>query len=358
MVPIRVESGQDALDSFSSEAPRAGAEEFKAAAPGVSPAVKTKWLIAFGACFAIGAMAAAAYYTRDRFIAPPVAQASPLTGRAVLNSRPDGAAVMVDGVSRGVTPLELDLSAGPHDVVFRVAGAERQIVLSVDGGTRVSENVDMPAPTAVGGAIDVVSDPPGARVTVDGAASGVTPVTIHSVSAARHTVVIGQGSSLVTRSVDVANGATASIFASLTPQSGGGSGTLAVDSPVELRILENGQLLGLSNGAPIVLAVGKHQLDLVNEALDFRVSRAMAVEANKAAKLTVAAPTGTLSVNALPWAEVFVDGHSVGVTPLGALSMPIGSHEVVWRHPQLGERRRTVVVGAQTPARVSMDLSK
>jgi hypothetical protein len=357
VVPIRAESARDALESFSSEGSRDTADESKAVAQNVSPAVKTKWLIAFGACFAIGAMAAAAYYTRDRFITPPVAQASPLTGRAVLNSRPDGAAVIVDGVSRGVTPIELDLPAGPHDVVFRSVGAERQIVLRVDGGTRVSENVDLP-PAVVGGAIEIVSDPPGARVTVDGAVWGVTPLTIRNVSAAKHAVVIGQGASVVTRNVDVANGATASIFASLTAQSGGGSGTLTVDSPVEVRILENGQLLGLSNGAPIVLAVGKHQLDLVNEALDFRVSRSMTIEANKSGKLTVVAPTGTLSVNALPWAEVFVDGHSVGVTPLGALSMPIGSHDVVWRHPQLGERRRTIVVGAQTPARVSMDLSK
>src|SRR5262245_41553434 len=359
VVPIRTDAGHDALDSFASESARAAAEETKSNQPGVSPAVKTKWLIAFGACFAIGAMAAAAYYTRDRFITPPVAQASPLTGKAVLNSRPDGAAVMVDGVSRGVTPLELELSAGPHDVVFRAAGGERQIELKVEGGSRVSENVDMPNPAPTGGAIEVVSDPPGARVTVDGAASGTTPVTIHNLTAARHTVVIGQGSSVVTRTVDVANGATASLFASLVAQSGAtASGTLAVDSPIELRILEGGQLLGLSNGAPIVLAAGRHQLDLVNETLDLRVSRSVTIESSKSAKLSVAAPTGTLSVNAAPWAEVFVDGHSVGVTPLGALSLPIGSHEIVWRHPQLGERRRAVVVGAQAPARGGMDMTK
>ena len=359
VVPIRTDAGHDALDSFASESARAVADEPKINQQGVSPAVKTKWLIAFGACFAIGAMAAAAYYTRDRFITPPVAQASPLTGRAILNSRPDGAAVTVDGVSRGVTPLELELAAGPHEVVFRAAGGERQIELKVDGGGRVSENVDMPASAPTGGAIEIVSDPSGARVTIDGAASGTTPVTIRNLTPARHTVVIGQGASVVTRTVDVTNGATASIFASLAGQTGAAaSGTLTVDSPIEVRILESGQLLGLSNGAPIVLAAGKHQLDLINESLDLRVNRSVTIESNKSAKLAVFPPTGTLSVNAAPWAEVFVDGHSVGVTPLGALSLPIGSHEVVWRHPQFGERRRTVAVGAQAPARVAMDLTK
>src|SRR5262245_19888644 len=314
VVPIRVESGQDALDSFSSETSR-GSEEARTTVQRISPAVTTKWLIAFGACFAIGAMAAAAYYTRDRFIAPPP-QAPPLMGRAVLNSRPDGAAVSVDGVSRGVTPLELELPAGSHDVVFRTAGAERQIVLKVDGGSRVSENVDLPVPAAAGGALEIGSDPPGARVTVDGTAAGVTPLTLHGVSAARHHVAIGNGSAVVTRSVEVANGATASVFVSL---SSGASGTLAIEAPVELRILENGQLLGLSNGAPIVLAAGKHQLDLVNDSLELRVPRSVAIESGKVARVAIAVPTGTLSVNAAPWAEVFVDGRSVGVTPLGAL---------------------------------------
>jgi len=355
VVPIRVESGQDALDSFSSETPRAS-DEGKVAAHGVPPAVTTKWLIAFGACFAIGAMAAAAYYTRDRFITPPPAP-SPLVGRAILNSRPDGAAVSIDGVSRGVTPLELELQAGSHDVVFRAAGAERQIVLKVDGGSRVSENVDMPAAVA-GGALEISSDPLGARVTVDGAAAGVTPVTIRGVSAARHNIAIGQGSTVVTRSVDVANGATASVFVSLSGQGAAATGTLAIEAPVELRIVENGQLLGVSNGAPIVLSAGKHQLDLVNDTLELRVARSVTVEGGKVARVAIAPPTGTLSVNAAPWAEVFVDGRSVGVTPLGALSLPIGSHEVVWRHPQLGERRRIVVVGALNPARVTMDFSR
>jgi hypothetical protein len=33
-------------------------------------------------------------------------------------------------------------------------------------------------------------------------------------------------------------------------------------------------------------------------------------------------------------------------------------HDVVWRHPQLGEKRRSVVVGAQTPVRLTMDMAR
>jgi hypothetical protein len=69
-------------------------------------------------------------------------------------------------------------------------------------------------------------------------------------------------------------------------------------------------------------------------------------------------PNGTIAVNALPWAEVFLDGKSIGTTPLGSVAVSVGNHELVARHPQLGEKRRAIVVGAQTPLRVSMDLSK
>jgi hypothetical protein len=69
-------------------------------------------------------------------------------------------------------------------------------------------------------------------------------------------------------------------------------------------------------------------------------------------------PNGTIAVNALAVGRVFLDGKSIGTTPLGFHCGVVGSHELVARHPQLGEKRRSIVVGAQTPLRVSMDLSK
>ena len=66
-------------------------------------------------------------------------------------------------------------------------------------------------------------------------------------------------------------------------------------------------------------------------------------------------PTSTFSINARPWAEVFIDGERVGETPIGNLSRPIGRHEIVLRHPELGERRQTVTLTPRAPARVSVD---
>jgi serine/threonine-protein kinase len=149
------------------------------------------------------------------------------------------------------------------------------------------------------------------------------------------------------------------MFISLTtPAASTATGTLAVESPIELRLIEDGHVLGLSNGAPLVFSRGKHKLELVSDALEMRLTRTVTVESGKADRLSIPAPNGTVFINASPWADVSVDGRSIGVTPLGDVSVPVGSHEVLWRHPQLGERRRTVNVGAQTPVRLTMDMTR
>ena len=63
-------------------------------------------------------------------------------------------------------------------------------------------------------------------------------------------------------------------------------------------------------------------------------------------------------MNARPWAEVMVDGTSIGQTPIANLQVGVGPHELVFRHPQLGERKQTVVVTAKGPNRIAMDFTK
>jgi hypothetical protein len=63
-------------------------------------------------------------------------------------------------------------------------------------------------------------------------------------------------------------------------------------------------------------------------------------------------PTGVLYVNAVPWAEVFVDGTKIGDTPIANHPTALGSHEIVLRHPRYGEQRLTVLVSLSAPARV------
>ena len=107
-----------------------------------------------------------------------------------------------------------------------------------------------------------------------------------------------------------------------------------------------------------MLPVGSHRIELANPRARVH-DRPHGSNCRRAhCECRSRAAIGRLSVNAVPWADVSLDGVSLGTTPLGELAVPIGAHELVFRHPQLGERRQTVTVKAQTPARIGIDLRK
>jgi hypothetical protein len=136
------------------------------------------------------------------------------------------------------------------------------------------------------------------------------------------------------------------------------SGWLTVTSTVPLQIMSRGALVGTSDVPRLVLPAGSHDLELVNTVLDYRTTHRVEVSAGETTSFTPTLPNGTLSINALPWAEVWINGRLVGETPIGNHSIVIGTHEVVFRHPDLGEKRQTVTVGALAPARLGIDLRK
>jgi hypothetical protein len=104
-----------------------------------------------------------------------------------------------------------------------------------------------------------------------------------------------------------------------------------------------------------MLPTGEHTLDLRNEELGFSTRQTVTIKAGETATLQVRLPSAPISINARPWAEAWVDGERVGDTPIGTLMRTIGRHEVVLRHPELGERRVPVTITLAQPARVSVD---
>jgi hypothetical protein len=307
-------------------------------------------------CLAAGAAAYLGFNTISP--AEPVAAPPPpvvTTGTAVISSRPEGAVVLIDGVSRGVTPLRLSLPRGDYTVELQNSGATRTIPLTIDAGSTVSHYIDLAVPVSVG-RLEISSEPTGARVTVDGVQRGTTPLVLSSVARGPHTVVIAGETTSVTRAVTVTPGVTSVVMATLS--TGVAAGWLSIVSPIELQVYENGKLVGVASGDRVMLPGGRHDLDLVNAALEFRTSATVQIQTGRTVTTTVEVPNGSLSINALPWADVLVDGRAVGTTPLANLSIPIGQHEVVWRHPRLGERRQMVTVTRQTPVRVGMDLNR
>jgi hypothetical protein len=125
-----------------------------------------------------------------------------------------------------------------------------------------------------------------------------------------------------------------------------------------MQLREDGALIGTTEAQRLMLASGDHEIEVVNDRLAYRSAHRVTIAPGRTAVLAIELPRGTMSLNALPWAEVFVDGERIGETPIANLSRPIGPHEVVFRHPQYGERRETVLVTAAQPARLGIDLRR
>ena len=285
--------------------------------------------------------------------------ATPLVteGAATIISRPEGAQVFVDGVVRGVTPLRLSLPIGSYSLELQNGSARRSVPLTIEAGSTVRQYVDLAPGGNTTGQIEVTSDPAGANVSLNGELRGTTPLLIEAVAPGQYTVALTQGGTSVDRIVQVSAGTTAVVMASMTP-AGAAGGWVTFDVPFEIQVLEGDRFLGTTATDRLMLPAGRHQLELVSEAFGFHATISAIVPAGRTTRLDVPLPTGTLSINALPWAEVWLDGKPIGTTPLGNLPVAIGNHEIVWRHPQHGERRQTVKITADASIRAGVDLTQ
>lgn len=197
----------------------------------------------------------------------------------------------------------------------RVSTGTRTRVVDTSASAKSPSIESQPGPPAFG-TPQVHTEPPGARVTVDGLTRGVVP------------------------------------------ESAPAPGWVAVSAPQDVQLYEGGRLLGTSQEPRIEMTPGTHQIDLVNEAVGYRGSRVVEVVKGKGQSITVEFPAGSIALNAIPWAEVWIDGEKVGETPIGNVPVSVGPHDIVFRNPDLGERSERAVVTLAAPVRLSVDLRK
>jgi hypothetical protein len=272
----------------------------------------SKWMLTTAAIVGVVALGGYAAWAgmKGGDKAAPVEAPAVTTGTLVISTEPAGAHASVDGEDRGTTPLTLTLPAGAHTVRLRGAyGDERSIAVAIKAGGSVNQYVDL--------------------------AKESTPPPVVTKPAA-----------------------AAAAAAAATADEAPAAGWVTLRTRFEVTVYEKGLLLASSQTEKIMLPAGKHEFELVNEAIGYRATKSVQVAQGKVATLSVDAPTGSLSVNAQPWAEVWIDGDKVGETPIGNLTLPIGSHDVVFKHPELGEQHQTALVTLKAPARISADLRK
>jgi hypothetical protein len=224
------------------------------------------------------------------------------------------------------------------------------------------------APPPAVATVNLVTTDPGAAVIVDGQSAGVTPLDL-TISPSMRTISVAPPAApaqpLVVGSTgqqdhapDVVRAAASREVSAVPAAPRERVGGIRVTSPIQLDVFSGDRRLGSSTTGIVPAAAGRHELDLVNSVLGFRSRQVVDVTPGQTVAVTVTPPNGRININAVPWAEVLVAGKSVGETPIGNLSLPLGEHEIVFRHPQLGEVRRTAIVRLDAVTLVSATLGR
>jgi hypothetical protein len=284
----------------------------------------------------------------------------PRAGNLTIDTRAISSEVFIDGERRGVTPLTMSLTPGAHMVTVRSSSDERVVPLTIAAGADVIQYFEMKAgePVAILGRLSVVTDPPGARVAVDGRPRGTSPLMVADLPAQEHKVTVTSGTSSAERTVMVTAGGDASVMFSLSKVSGPVGGWLSISAPFDVEVVEDADVIGTSGVSRIMLAAGRHSVVLTNRSVGYQETRKIEVTPGRTTVIKVDPPKASVGVNARPWAEVLLDGKSVGQTPIANLLVSVGPHEIVFRNPQFAERKQAIVVTAKGLNRIAVDFTK
>jgi hypothetical protein len=220
------------------------------------------------------------------------------------------------------------------------------------------------APVTGSGALVIQTEPSQLTIVIDDVVKGKSPLSLAALTPGQHRVEVRGGTTVVRSTVSITAGERTVLVMSPMERAAApvaiaaAGGWLTVSAPVMLTIRESGRLLGTTESDRLMVPAGEHSLEVGNDALGFKASRTVTIEAGKTALLPIDVPDGILNINAQPWAEVWIDGRRLGETPIANVTRPIGSHEVILRHPDLGERRETVTVTLKQPTRLGVDMRR
>ncbi len=260
-------------------------------------------------------------------------------------------------------------------VLAAIVGALAVILGGDAGGEVAGRVVTMPRPAS----LRVDSDPPGARLFVDGVEHGATPTVLTSVAAGRPVrleVRDVSGGVLDQAEVSLSEGESREVTLRAAPQ----TGLVRVSSePAGATVSIDGERAGQT---PLehTVTLGEHRVrvelagfaqedDVVRvEAAGDRASLSFTLRAAAQARpgprdprpdssrqASARGPTGTLRVATTPWSEVFEGGRRLGETPL-QIELPAGRHTLTLRSPDRPARTEPVEIRAGEVTRVRLIL--
>ncbi|MFH0862085.1 MAG: PEGA domain-containing protein [Candidatus Altiarchaeota archaeon] len=251
-------------------------------------------------------------------------------GTLNVNSNPPSARILLNGVDYGYTYRSFQIPAGTYNLTLVKPGYydyTKNIIIT--GGQTTTENavlVLMPSGTVI-----VDSVPQGASVTLDGASSGVTPVTLYDVAAGTHPLLLTKsGYSSYSANVTTGSGVT---VRNITLESLG-PGSLSVSSnPSNAFIYLDGVGVGMTLRLLSGLSAGQHNLTVRKTGYSDYVG-VVTVYPGQTTTVYVdfysLPATGTLKIDSVPQgASITLDGASSGVTPVTLYDVAAGTHPLL-----------------------------
>lgn len=303
-------------------------------------------------------------------------QAKPATAPAVatLTTDPSDVEVLVDGVQLATreSPFTLELSPDQaHQVVVRKEGfKEATLPVALGAGSTVALETVRLEPLNLETGVIVDSNPQGARIVVDGNDTGsTTPARLTGMVDGMHAirlvgatrgnahevhVYVTKGQMLKLPLAEmggrgrgrgvpgVAGMGAGSANLGMGRATGGGaqvprSGGLGDGASRQGGLRGGGDGFGESRGGARAADMDRDPASRRSSGDDDLLggSASGAADMGDGAGPGSGGPTGTLRLNARPWAQVFVDGRKVGNTPLMNQEVPAGVRTIRLVNPEL-----------------------
>jgi len=251
----------------------------------------------------------------------PSVDAMPRSGSVEIDSNPPEATVVLNGRSQGPTPLNKEMPPGRYEIKVGKAPGYREVAefFALKAGEKFSKTYNL-APVFV---LEIITAPEGADILIDGVFRGKTPRELEiAKNSCQLELRKGPGVPALTE------------FLQLNP----GRNTIRrnFEKPrfgLRINTVPSGASVSIGNEpaaiSPVAKGVEPGLYAIKIEKEGFRtVQESLAVEADvaKTYELIKLLP-GKVRLNVNPYADVFIDGKSVGeVPPVKSMELAEGKH--------------------------------
>jgi hypothetical protein len=131
-------------------------------------------------------------------------------------------------------------------------------------------------------------------------------------------------------------------------------GFIATFARIPMDVYADGKRIGTTEDGQLLLNSGTHRIEFVSERYRYRSTINMTIRPGYLVPYTVPLPAADVHVTTTPGAEVWAEGERVGIAPLDAFKLPIGTREVVVKDSSGSEKHKSVEVKYGETVEVSL----